>query len=166
MSEARDRDEAGASERWFRSLVMHISDTVSITDETGRLLFTSGAPSNLLGYDAEYWSGRMPITMVHPDDLERAIAGWERSLANPGVEVSEEVRMRSANGVWQDISVTGVNLLDDPEVGGIVVTSRNVTDLRRAQRLARLGLSRRPLEVRALPRVNWVSLPPEDLGEI
>jgi diguanylate cyclase (GGDEF)-like protein/PAS domain S-box-containing protein len=136
MSEARDRDEAGASERWFRSLVMHISDTVSITDETGRLLFTSGAPSNLLGYDAEYWSGRMPITMVHPDDLERAIAGWERSLANPGVEVSEEVRMRSANGVWQDISVTGVNLLDDPEVGGIVVTSRNVTDLRRAQRLA------------------------------
>jgi hypothetical protein len=37
---------------------------------------------------------------------------------------------------------------------------------RRAQRLARLELSRRPLEVRALPRVNWVSLPPEDLGAI
>ena len=37
---------------------------------------------------------------------------------------------------------------------------------RRAQRLARLELSRRPLEVRALPRVNWLSLPPEDLGAI
>ncbi|HWJ96761.1 MAG TPA: EAL domain-containing protein, partial [Acidimicrobiales bacterium] len=73
---------------------------------------------------------------VHPDDLDRAIAGWNRSLAEPGVEVSEEVRMRSANGTWQDISITGVNLLHDPEVGGIVVTSRNVTDLRRAQRLA------------------------------
>ena len=35
---------------------------------------------------------------------------------------------------------------------------------RRAQRLARLELSRRPLEVRALPRANWISAPPEDLG--
>lgn len=37
---------------------------------------------------------------------------------------------------------------------------------RRAQRLARLELSRRPLEVRALPRVNWISAPPEDLGAV
>jgi hypothetical protein len=37
---------------------------------------------------------------------------------------------------------------------------------RRAQRLARLELSRRPLEVRALPRVNWISSPPEDLGSV
>ena len=35
---------------------------------------------------------------------------------------------------------------------------------RRAQRLARLDLSRRPLEVRALPRVNWIASPPEDVG--
>ena len=37
-------------------------------------------------------------------------------------------------------------------------------DHRRAQRLARLELSRRPLEVSALTRVNWVAAPPEDLG--
>ena len=136
MSAASDHNEHAASERWFRSLLMNISDTVSITDAEGRLLFTSGAPNNLLGYDAGFWSGKEPMTLVHPDDLERALAGWERAIAEPGVEVSEEVRMRSANGAWQDISVTGVNLLHDPEVGGIVVTSRNITDLRRAQRLA------------------------------
>jgi diguanylate cyclase (GGDEF)-like protein/PAS domain S-box-containing protein len=136
VSETSEHQAPVASERWFRSLIMRISDTVSITDAEGRLLFTSGAPNNLLGYDTGFWSGREPMTLVHPDDLERAIAGWERSLAEPGVEVSEEVRMRSANGAWQDISVTGVNLLHDPDVRGVVVTSRNVTDLRRAQRLA------------------------------
>jgi len=136
MSEASKRTEPATSERWFRSLLTHISDTVSITDEHGRLLFTSGATNNLLGYDAGFWAGREPIGLVHPDDLDRALAGWNRALAEPGVEVSEEVRMRSANGAWQDISITGVNLLHDPEVGGIVVTSRNITDLRRAQRLA------------------------------
>lgn len=39
-------------------------------------------------------------------------------------------------------------------------------DHRRAQRLARLELSRRPLELRVLPRVNWVSWGPEDLGSL
>ena len=136
VEEASERNDPSASERWFRSLLTNISDTVSITDAEGRLLFTSGAPNNLLGYDAGFWAGREPMTLVHPDDLDRALAGWHRSLAEPGIEISEEVRMRSANGAWQDISVTGVNLLHDPDVRGVVVTSRNITDLRRAQRLA------------------------------
>ena len=136
MEEADDRSEPVMSERWFRSLLTNISDTVSLTDAEGRLLYTSGAPNNLLGYDTDFWAGREPMTLIHPDDLDRALAGWRRSLEEPGVEVTDEVRMRSANGAWQDISVTGVNLLDDPEVRGIVITSRNVTDLRRAQRLA------------------------------
>lgn len=37
---------------------------------------------------------------------------------------------------------------------------------RRAQRLARLEVSRRPLELRVVPRVNWVSWGPEDLGAL
>src|SRR5687767_14839692 len=47
MSEAREHNDPAASERWFRSLLMNISDTVSITDAEGRFLFTSGASSNL-----------------------------------------------------------------------------------------------------------------------
>jgi hypothetical protein len=39
-------------------------------------------------------------------------------------------------------------------------------DHRRAQRLARLSLSRRALELRVVPRVNWVSWGPEDLGSL
>ena len=128
--------EPTASGRWFRSLLSNISDTVSITDAQGELLFTSEADHHLLGYGEDFWMGRPPISLVHPDDMPRALAAWERALAQPGVEVSEEVRMQSADGSWQDVAITGVNLLDDPDVGGIVVTSRNVTDLRRAERLA------------------------------
>jgi hypothetical protein len=39
-------------------------------------------------------------------------------------------------------------------------------DHRRAQRLARLSLSRRPLELRVLPRMNWIGWGPEDLGSL
>ena len=130
------RSDLAASEQWFRSLLSNISDTVSITDRDGGLLFSSGAANGLLGYAPEFWEGFHPFELVHPDDAPHALEVWQEALDNPGVEVSTEVRMRSANGVWQDISVTGVNLVDDPTVQGIVVTTRNITALRRAERLA------------------------------
>jgi hypothetical protein len=39
-------------------------------------------------------------------------------------------------------------------------------DHRRAQRLARLELSRRPLELQLMSRVNWIGSPPEDVGTV
>ena len=40
-----------------------------------------------------------------------------------------------------------------------------VGDHRRAQRLARLNLSKRPIEVRVVPRMNRIGWALEDLGQ-
>ena len=77
-----------------------------------------------------------------------------------------------------DLSFTGYSLL-----GGRIVRTRyravgegyrgrrgqaSVTfgEHRRAQRLRRLGLSRRALEIRVMPRVNWFAGAPEDAGAV
>ncbi len=130
------RTELAASERRFRSLLSNISDTVSLLSAEGELLFTTGALNNALGYDAAFWSAATPLQLVHHDDLDRVAAAWELGLASPGVEITAEARMRTASGEWDDIVFTGVNLLHDPDVGGCVLTSRNITKLRRAERLA------------------------------
>ena len=130
------RNELAASERRFRNLLSNVSDTVSLSDADGKLLFSTGAENAALGYPDTVWDGMVPFTLIHPDDLPRALEGWEEGLRSPGKEITSEVRMRSAGGSWEDISVTGVNLLDDPDVGGVVVTTRNITALRRAERLA------------------------------
>ncbi len=134
LHEARTR--LGASERRFRSLLTNISDTVSLTDADGKVLFSTGRESRALGYPVAVWDDLQALGLVHPDDAERGSASWQEALDRPGVEVSDEVRMRSASGSWVDVAVTGVNLLDDPDVGGIVVTTRNITAIRRAERLS------------------------------
>ncbi|HRW37064.1 MAG TPA: EAL domain-containing protein [Aquihabitans sp.] len=136
MTGEPEHQGAGGSERWFRNLLTSISDTVTLVDRDLRVLYTTGAVNGVLGYPTDFWQGVLPFDAVHPDDLPRVLADWERSLASPGVEVSSESRMRAADGSWHDISITGVNLLDDPEVGGVVITTRNITALRQAERLA------------------------------
>ncbi|MBA3281072.1 MAG: PAS domain S-box protein, partial [Acidimicrobiia bacterium] len=130
------RTSLAASERRFRRLLTNVSDTVSITDADGNVVFTTGRQTKALGYPEGFWESTHPLDLVHPDDLDRAMGHWQDSLERPGVEISGEVRMRGAHGSWADVVVTGVNLLDDPDVAGIVVTTRNITAIRRAERLS------------------------------
>ena len=136
MAVEGERPRVERSEQWFQSLLTNISDTVSITDADGNVVFTSRAERELLGYPTEFWDDTHFHDLVHPDDLHAALEAWANGMAQPNVEITGEVRMLAANGTWQDIAVTGVNLLDDPHVQGIVLTTRNITPLRRAERLA------------------------------
>ena len=42
-----------------------------------------------------------------------------------------EFRARHADGSWRVLETTGQNLLDDPGIGGVLITSRDVTEQRR-----------------------------------
>ena len=62
----------------------------------------------------------------------------------PGKPV--EWRMRAADGTWMEVETTATGQLDDPDVQGIVLNSRNVTErkrleaqLRQSQRLESVG---------------------------
>jgi len=129
------RTEVAASERRFRSLLTNVSDTVSLLDTTGRLLYLTGF-GYAFGYDEPFWEQHTVMDLVHPDDLAFAAERWEAVLQHPGVEVSSEFRVQTASGDWEDVAVHAINLLEDADVAGIVITTRAVTDQRRAERIA------------------------------
>jgi diguanylate cyclase (GGDEF)-like protein len=54
----------------------------------------------------------------------------ERLAATPGSVSGGEVRMRHADGRWRWIELVGTNLMSDPDVRGIVLNCRDVTDRR------------------------------------
>ena len=49
----------------------------------------------------------------------------------PGKPV--EWRMRAADGTWMEVETTATGQLDDPDVQGIVLNSRNVTERKRLE---------------------------------
>ena len=130
------REGGMGTEAWFRGLLTNISDTVSLFGADGRLIFTTGADNEVLGHPRSFWRSGDPLEIVHPDDRRILEEGWSYAVEHPGEEVAGEVRMRTASGNWEHVAVTGLSLFDDPDVGAMVVTSRNVTPLRRAERLA------------------------------
>jgi len=118
------------TERRFRSLVQHSTDVFSIMSATGEILYESPAVEDALGYQPNERVGTNVLNGVHPDDLASVQARLDQMLRAKGAEASAEFQYRHADGTWRRIEAFGTNLIDDPAVGGIAVSYRDITEQR------------------------------------
>jgi len=115
------------TETRFKRMIENISDTITLVDEQGRVLLSTGNLRSILGYDTAFWDDRNLFDVLHPDDVATMTESLGEILGEPGKELAGEARIRDAHGDWVDVEVNAVNLLDDESVRGIVLTTRNVT---------------------------------------
>ena len=116
----------------FQALVEHSSDAIVLVDATGKILFLSATSEKMLGYPVEERLGKSGFQHIHPDDVSVAEAMFAECLRHPRVPKTIVVRDLHKDGRWRYIEAVGVNRLDDPAVGAIVVNYRDVTERRRA----------------------------------
>lgn len=109
----------------LQTLLLHVQESVSIVDDLGRVIVTTGCLSRLIGDDAGASSGRTLFDVVLPREFDRAVEMRRRVLASPTVPITGEFLVPAADGRHDVVSVRAVNLLDDPMVRGVVVVARN-----------------------------------------
>ncbi len=91
----------------------------------------------MLGYGPGTARGRHGFDYIHPDDRDWVIDAFQRILADRSLEVSGEFRIRDAYGTWQWVEAVARNRQDDPALGGIVLSTRNITPRVDAEEAAR-----------------------------
>lgn len=123
----------GLSEASFHALIQHASDIITILDGAGRVVYESPAIRPVLGYEPDELVGTDPFLLIHPDDVEgvRTLFHDVASASDQGTSTALRFRFRHKNGSWRWMDVTCTNLLDDPNVNGFVVNSRDVTEHQR-----------------------------------
>jgi diguanylate cyclase (GGDEF)-like protein/PAS domain S-box-containing protein len=116
------------SEERFRSLVQNTSDIITILDADGTIDYISPAVERVTGYKPEEQIGTDAFRPVHPDDREQALSIFAEVLKSPGLHPPLEFRMPHKDGSWRYLEHVVNNLLEDPAVRGVVVTSWDVTE--------------------------------------
>ncbi len=86
------------SERRFRALIEHGSDSIALIDASNRILYLSPAVANVEGYQPEELLGRLGTEHTHPDDLPVINAAVEKLLAHPGKPIPVVWRRRHKDG--------------------------------------------------------------------
>ncbi len=127
-------EAARASDLRFRSLIQNASDIVRIIDKDGHIVYDSPSSEKILGYPPGYMLGKSPLEFMHPDDrarMENQLGEVYKSI-NPGT--TSEFRIRKADGEYLDVESIGVNMIGVPGVDGVVVTTRPITERKRAEK--------------------------------
>jgi diguanylate cyclase (GGDEF)-like protein/PAS domain S-box-containing protein len=124
--------ELSASERRFRGLVARSSDATFLIDRDGTVTYQSPSASTILGTREDALVGTLFLDLVHPDDRGRVVRESRELLAGGGRGLVE-CRIRCGDGRYLDIESNCHDLSDDPDIGGVVVNSRDVTERKRLE---------------------------------
>ena len=123
-----------ASDARFRALLENSIDVTGILDADMRMQYVSPSVTRILGYTVDELVGATSPEFIHPDDAGILDELFTRTEDDQRV-VTQQFRARHKDGSWRLMEAVGLNLLDDPDVHGMVVTARDVT--------ARRGLEER-----------------------
>jgi len=120
-------------EAHIRALLETASDvTIVITD--AEVVYQSPSAERLFGYAPGELLGKRYLDLVHPDDLAATVEAVRDLLASPGRSGLIECRLLGADGGWIPVESNCRNLLDDPQIRGFVVNSRDVSDRKALER--------------------------------
>jgi PAS domain S-box-containing protein len=140
LDEARlkmERAEASEAlvrrERFFRKLIEGSSDAFFVLDATGRFAYRSESGARLTGYQTDEVLGRGFESYLPPDSAAEARRELAKLLAEPGAETIFELDVLRKSGSIMPMEAHARNLLNDPDVNGIVVTLRDLTQRRQAE---------------------------------
>ena len=138
VTERREVDERlRASESRFRGLVQNLAEGVTVLAADGSVKYSSPSASRMMGFELGHGMGKIGLDFVVEEDRERAAEIVGRAFTEPGIQGPIALRVHAANGAVRVVEALGHNRLDDPEVEGIVITTRDITERVQAEEAVR-----------------------------
>jgi len=126
------------ADRRLHALVEQSMDLVIVVDKLDCVHFVSPNAQSILGLSTSEVTDLGLVGLIHEDDattLKATINNPTRPGDSPN---SMEARLRAAGGDYRWFEISTRDFSDDEEVGGIVVTARDITE----ERAAKIGLQR------------------------
>ncbi|TAK33967.1 MAG: EAL domain-containing protein [Chloroflexota bacterium] len=134
-AEARKRElTIRQSERRFRSLIQNSSDVIAVMGLDTTVHYQTPSVERMLHVPAAEITGARLIDFVHPDDVPRVRTIIQEASLQPGVAAPAEWRLRQSDGPSLHVEAIVSNLLDDPDVGGLVINIRDISERKALER--------------------------------
>ncbi|MFN8559162.1 MAG: PAS domain S-box protein, partial [Dehalococcoidia bacterium] len=123
-------------------VIHHASDIVVVTDTLGVVQFVSPSVEATLGFRPADLTGKDVTVLVHPEDDPAVRAAFADMVTEGRPDCTVTFRLRHRDGSWRSIEAVGANLLHAPDVRGIAVIGRDLSERLAAERALRASEER------------------------
>ena len=111
----------------FQALVHNSSDLITLIDADLAITYQTPSITRLLGYAEDELIGTQLSDLTHPDDRLTLFAARAEATAGDQASATSQLRLRHKDGSYRHVQSIHTNLLADPDVRAVVVTTRDVT---------------------------------------
>ncbi len=127
-------EQANKTSALFEALARETNEIITITGpgkdgDAAGMIYVSPSVTRVLGYPMEEPKDLSWDEVIHPEDIEKIAKMSETIRAAPGVSGTDQFRMRHKSGEYRWMVARATNLLHRPEVGGVIATFVDVTEL-------------------------------------
>ncbi len=129
----RIEEELHQSEVRFRTIVQNSTDIIVIVDEKGTNKYISSSFGKITGHPIENRMGKKITDLIHPDDIGIVDRGLREVILEPEKIHIIEVRYLHGDGSYHWFEISGMNLLNDKNVNGIVINFRDISERKQAE---------------------------------
>lgn len=134
----RAEETLRARERRFAQLVQNSFDTIVILDNMGIQRYVSGSTEKVHGYSTDELININVIDqMIHPDDKEQVVKAFQKIIETG--QGGAQYRHKRKGGGWVHLEAFGTNQLNNPDIEGIVVNVRDISDRKQAEEALRIS---------------------------
>jgi len=136
LTERRRYEVSHNRDARFRAVVQNAAVVTMLVAPDGTVQSSSGALSRMLGHDPELLEGRPLVNLVTEGDRQAVMGALVRAartsdFASPVTVTVGLIKQGERSPIPFEFSI--VNLVDDPTVGGFVLTGHDVTDRKRLE---------------------------------
>ncbi|MCL7944296.1 EAL domain-containing protein [Marinobacter sp. ATCH36] len=130
----RGRIMAQISAGRYRAITEGAANVTLVLDRKGNPRYASPSSRDILGFDPEQVYRLDLDTLVHGEDRPQLKAGFDEAVNSPGKQIPViHARIRDSDGQWRDMEGTYTAMLNVPGVDGVVLSLRDLTQLKAAQ---------------------------------
>jgi len=116
------------SDEFMHYLLDYSFDLIVLVDREGKTKYLSPSIERQLGYRREEVLGANAFDYFHPEDLPQITEFFNKRIGYGGFSRKVVFRIKHKDGSWRYMEAIGNNLLDDPQVQGVVVNARDITE--------------------------------------
>jgi PAS domain S-box-containing protein len=127
------QEQLRRNEERLTTLAANSTDVLIVLDAEGVVQWVGGSVQRLFGYAPDDVLGRPGSDFIHPEDLPALSATLEWLTAEARRSRTTSWRARHQDDTWRWVEAVNVNLLEDPDVAGVVISLRDITERRRTE---------------------------------
>jgi PAS domain S-box-containing protein len=134
LAERREAEERlRKSEDKLRAYLDNISDTILLIDANLNMVYVSPSVKRMLDISPEELIGNPSSLVIYPDDMDIVTGAQRYVLEHPGEPHTVQYRVCNRDGCRIHVESTGINMMDNPAINGVLVTMRDISERKQTE---------------------------------